>query len=72
MWVLFYTAWVEKMIRTNEGKSSKENTWMPPAVKEITARCLEDIPTSKPVATANLSFKPPTQEDKRCFFISYI
>ena len=56
-------------IKENLPSTSKENTWMPPAIKEITARHLEDIPRSKPVATANLLFRPPTQEGNNMFLL---
>ena len=38
--------WVETMVEMKENVSStsKENVWMLPAIKEITQKCLQDIP----------------------------
>lgn len=61
--------WVEKMVEMKENVSStsKENVWMPPAIKEITPKHLQDIPRSKPVVATKLSFQSPSQEDKDAF-----
>ena len=61
--------WVEKMVemRENVSSTSKENVWMPPAIKEITPKRLQDIPRSKPVVATKRSFQSPSQEDKDAF-----
>ena len=67
--------WIEKMVemRENISSTSKENVWMPPAIKEITPKRLQDILRSKPVVTTKLSLQSPSQEDKGAFLsASYI
>ena len=61
--------WVEKMveIKENVSSTSKENVWLPPAIKEITPKRLQDIPRSKPVVATKLSFQSPSHENKGAF-----